>query len=271
MVMFNRALALFAIWTTAVLIWKHKQEEKAVIEANVKLAAVNNELEAFAYSVSHDLRAPLRSADGFSKALLEDYSDKLGDMGKDYIFRIRSACQRMGNLIDDLLTLSRVTRSRMERKEVDISALSREVAEDIRSRNAGRDVEFIIQDGLRAHCDEGMLRVVLENLMGNAWKFTGFRGRAVIELGIMNTNGVPAFFVRDNGAGFDMAYANKLFGAFQRLHGAREFEGTGIGLATVQRIINKHGGHVWGEGKIDEGATFYFTINQRRGNRACYI
>lgn len=227
---------------------------------DIELAAVNEELEAFNYSVSHDLRAPLRTIDGFSQALLEDYEDKLDDEGKDYLGRTRAASQRMGRLIDDLLNLSRVTRREMRFKEVDLSAIARQVVVELEEGESGRDVTFEITEGAVTMGDPNLLRTVLDNLIGNAWKFTGNHPTAKIEFGITEDGGRPAYFVRDDGAGFDMEYADNLFGAFQRLHGMTEFPGTGIGLATVQRIIHRHGGRVWAEGKVEQGATFYFTL-----------
>ncbi len=225
-----------------------------------ELAATNQELEAFSYSVSHDLRAPLRSIDGFSQALLEDYSDKIDDQATDYLQRVRAGSQRMGQLIDDLLALSRVSRSEILREEVDLSEVARTIAAELQAREPERRVEFVIQDGVVANGDTRLLRVALENLLGNAWKFTGKRDQARIEFGLTEHDGQQACFVRDDGAGFDMAYADKLFGAFQRLHHNSEFQGEGIGLATVQRVMHRHGGQVWAEGAPDQGATFYFTL-----------
>jgi PAS domain S-box-containing protein len=226
-----------------------------------QVEAANAELDAFAYAVSHDLRAPLRSLDGFSQALLEDYADRLDQQGKDYLQRVRLGSQRMAQLIDDLLNLSRVTRSEMRLEPVDLSALARAVAADLQKTEPNRQVEFTITPDLVVRADRGLMRVVLDNLMSNAWKFTGKRPHAHIALGVTKHDGGPAYFVRDDGAGFDMAYVDKLFGAFQRLHGAAEFAGTGIGLATVQRIIHRHGGRVWAESEPDRGATFYFTVS----------
>jgi PAS domain S-box-containing protein len=226
-----------------------------------QLEAANKELEAFSYSVSHDLRAPLRGIDGFSQALLEECGDRLDARGKGYLERVRGAAQRMGQLIEDMLALSRVTRTEMRREPVDVSALAEAVARELESGAPQRQVEFVIGTGLSATGDARLLRVVLQNLLGNAWKFTSRRARARIEFGTApGPDGKPAFFVRDNGAGFDMAYAHKLFGAFQRLHGVTEFEGTGVGLATVQRIVRRHGGEAWAEGRVGGGATFYFTL-----------
>lgn len=238
----------------------NEQLEQRVQRRTAQLNAFNRELEAFSYSVSHDLRAPLRSIDGFSKILLEDYADELDEEGNDYLKRVRAASQRMGQLIDDLLDLSRMTRSEMRRESVDLSDLAKSFAEELKRSQPERRVEFLIEGGLLVEGDKSLLRVVLENLLRNAWKFTGKQTHARIEFGALEQEDKRAYFVRDNGAGFDMAYADKLFGAFQRLHGGSEFEGTGIGLATVQRIIHRHGGRVWAEGRVGYGATFYFTL-----------
>ena len=236
------------------------QSVQKVRAANQQLEIANKELEAFSYSVSHDLRAPLRAIDGFSRILLEDYGDKLDDAGKDSFNRIRAASQRMGQLIDDLLQLSRHTRSEMRRTSVDLSALARAVVEELQKTNPERPVEFVIGPDLDAEADAGLMRVVLDNLLGNAWKFTGKQAAAKIEFGRTTRECASTFYVRDDGVGFNMGYADKLFGAFQRLHTTAEFPGTGIGLATVQRIIHRHGGRVWAESKPNQGATFYFTL-----------
>jgi len=240
---------------------RRREAEQAIQRLNVDLQAVNKELEAFSYSVSHDLRAPLRSIDGFSQALLEDYTGHLDGEGQDYLRRVRAATQRMAQLIDDLLALSRVTRAEMHRDDVNLTAMAQDVADELRKTEPGREAEFIIAPGLRASGDRRLLRVALVNILGNAWKFTSTHPRACIEFGTTEQEGTKAYFVRDDGAGFDMAYVGKLFGAFQRLHGADEFKGTGIGLATVQRIIHRHGGRVWAEGAVGQGATFYFTLS----------
>jgi PAS domain S-box-containing protein len=234
--------------------------ERRVVERTAELAAANKELEAFAYSVSHDLRAPLRSMDGFSQALLEDYDGRLDDQGRDYLRRIRAATQRMGRLIDDLLNLSRVTRWELRREPVDLSALARTIAYELPGALPDREIEISVQDGLVAVGDPRLLRTVLENLLGNAWKFSAERNPAIIEVGLALPDDGPAFFVRDNGIGFDMAYAGKLFAPFQRLHAA--YEGTGIGLSIVQRIVHRHGGRIWAHGKPGQGATFYFSLEQ---------
>ncbi|MBL7208552.1 MAG: PAS domain S-box protein [Dehalococcoidia bacterium] len=238
----------------------NEELEQRVIERTAQLETANKELEAFSYSVSHDLRAPLRTIDGFSQALLEDYADGVDDLGRDYLQRVRRAAQHMGQLIDDMLGLSRITRSDMHRDTVDLSALARSVAAELREREPERQVEFVIAEGAIANGDARLLHAVLENLLSNAWKFTRTRECARIEFGYTEGDGKPTCFVRDNGVGFDMTYVDKLFGAFQRLHSPEEFEGTGIGLATVQRIIHRHGGRVWAEGRVDQGATFSFTL-----------
>ena len=235
--------------------------ERRVIERTAELIAANKELEAFSYSVSHDLRAPLRGIDGFSQALMDRYSDQLEDKAKHYLSRIRAGTQRMGELIDDLLTLSRVTRSEMRRQQVDLSAIATEIITELQQLEPAREVEFAIAPGLIVNGDLQLCRVVLENLLNNAWKFTSAKIQTKIEFNvILQTDATFAYFISDNGAGFDMAYANKLFGAFQRLHSTSQFPGTGIGLATVQRIINRHGGKIWAEATVDQGATFYFTL-----------
>jgi len=239
--------------------------EDLVAERTAELQAVNKELEAFAYSVSHDLRAPLRSIDGFGQALLEDYGPELDDTAHDYVRRMSAASQRMGGLIDDLLHLSRLTRREMHCQQVDLSALACSVAQELQSSEPDRQVQILITDGLGAYGDPGLLRILMENLMGNAHKFTARHPTARIEFGALCEGDETIFFVRDDGAGFDMAYADKLFGAFQRLHRVTEFEGAGIGLATVQRIVHRHGGRVWAEGAVEQGATFYFTLGSREG------
>jgi PAS domain S-box-containing protein len=237
-----------------------------------ELGAANDELEAFSYSVSHDLRAPLRAIDGFSQALLEDHAERLDDEGREYLARVRAAAQRMAGLIDDLLDLSRVTRREMRRVPVDLSAVARTVALELERSEPGRQVEFAIADGVQAEGDPHLLRAVLENLLGNAWKFTGARPHARVAFGATPMDGTVAYFVADNGIGFDMAYADRLFRAFQRLHAMHEFPGTGIGLATVQRIVHRHGGRVWAEAQPGTGATFYFTLagggEERHGHAA---
>jgi len=257
-------LLFLIVW---MLVRSRDHAERASVDledANRKLEGANQELEAFSYSVSHDLRAPLRTIDGFSRILQEDYGDDLDEDGKDYLGRVRNASQHMGNLIDDLLDLSRVTRSPLRREPVDLSAVAAEIAGNLKGSDPGRNVEFDIEPGLVAEGDANLLSVALENLLGNAWKFTSKKESATIEFGVETSGGETAYFVRDDGAGFDMAYAGKLFGAFQRLHMTEEFEGTGIGLATVQRIVHRHGGRVWAEGAVGRGATFYFTLGGPR-------
>ncbi len=231
-----------------------------VIERTTELRAANKELGAFAYSVAHELRSPLRSVDGFSLAILEDYGDGMDAQCKDYFGRIRAASQRMARLIDDLLRLSHITRCEIHREMIDLSALAWEIATKLQARQPERRVEFVIKGGLAANGDAVLLQVVLENLLGNAWKFTARHHHARIEFGVAQHGDEMAYFVRDDGAGFDMAYVDKIFGIFQRLHAMTEFEGTGTGLATVQRIIHRHGGQVWTEGTVQQGATFYFTL-----------
>ncbi len=225
-----------------------------------ELLAANNELDAFAYSVSHDLRAPLRSIDGFSQVLLEDYGAQLDDGGRDSLHRVRAASQRMATLIDDLLKLARVTRTEMRTERVDLSGLARDIVGEIQRTTPDRQVDFAIAPGLEAEGDAQLLRVVLDNLLRNGWKYTGKQPQPRVEFTAVDENGDRVFVIKDNGAGFDMKYADKLFGVFQRLHSSAEFEGTGVGLATVRRIINRHGGRIWAEGVVDQGATFFFTL-----------
>jgi PAS domain S-box-containing protein len=239
-----------------------RRAHRDLVRANELAAAANRELEAFSYSVAHDLRAPLRSIDGFSQALLEDCGDQLDENGRRYLGFVRESAQLMAQLIDDILTLSRVTRSELSRQQVDLSALARAAQSRLERGHPGRSIEIVIQDGLVATGDPRLLAVVLDNLLGNAWKFTAKRSDARVEFGATTEATRLSYFVRDNGAGFDMAYANKLFGVFQRLHAAHDFEGTGVGLATVQRIVHRHGGRVWAEGKVDAGAAFHFTLGE---------
>jgi PAS domain S-box-containing protein len=229
------------------------------------LATSNRELESFGYSVSHDLRAPLRAIDGFSLALLEDYGDKLDEAGRQYLERVRAASQRMGHLIDHMLRLSRVTRGTMARDHVDLSDLAAQVALQLQAGDPKHVVEWDIQPDLVASGDQQLLRQVFENLLGNAFKFTRKTADPRIEIGAEPDTTPPVFFVRDNGAGFDMRFADQLFGPFQRLHGDHEFEGTGIGLATVQRIVHRHGGWIRGQGEPGHGATFRFTLESGLG------
>jgi PAS domain S-box-containing protein len=230
-----------------------------------KLAAANRELEAFSYSVSHDLRAPLRSVDGFSQALLEDCGERLGTDGQDYLRRIRAAAQRMGQLIDDLLKLARVTRADLHLESIDLSAMAQTTLAALTDAHHDRRVEWHVQSGLRTTGDARLIQIAMTNLLENAWKFTGKRAQAHIEFGVRDDVGSTCeYFVKDNGAGFDAAYASKLFGAFQRLHQPGDFPGTGIGLATVQRIVIRHGGHIRAEGAPGRGATFSFTLQPER-------
>jgi PAS domain S-box-containing protein len=237
--------------------------ERRIAERTAQLEFSNRELEAFAYSVAHDLRAPLRSISSFTLALSEDCADQLPGEGQDYLKRIRAASQRMSDLIDGILALSRVNRAEFQETEVNVSALARQCAEQLKRWQPERAVTFHLQEGLVDRGDARLLRSVLENLLGNAWKFTRERPQAEIHFGVRPEPGPSrVYFVRDNGAGFDMEYQGKLFGVFQRLHTQQEFEGNGVGLATVQRIIRRHGGRVWGEGQVDQGATFSFTLHE---------
>ncbi len=238
----------------------NEELELRIQERTHDLQIANRELESFSYSVSHDLRAPLRAIEGFSSLLEKEYGEKLDEQGRNYFRRVRGGATRMASLIDDLLNLSRISRQTMHRVSVDLSALAREVAEELRIAEPEREVECIIAPDIRAEGDLGLLRIALQNLIGNAWKYSSKRADARIEFGVCERDGTPAYFVRDNGAGFDAAYADKLFGAFQRLHAPGEFSGTGIGLATVKRIVDRHGGTVTAEGKVGEGATFYFML-----------
>jgi light-regulated signal transduction histidine kinase (bacteriophytochrome) len=234
--------------------------EERVEQRTAHLTAVNQELEAFSYSVSHDLRAPLRSIDGFSLALLEDYADKVDADGQDYLNRIRASSQRMGQLIDDMIELSRINRGDIHYDTVNLSQLAQDVIASLQERDPSRDIAISIQDEMVTRGDSRLLRVLLENLLGNSCKFTSKEANAQIEFGLTTHDGEPAYYVRDNGAGFDMKYVDKLFGAFQRLHSAVDFEGTGIGLATCKRVVHRHGGSLWAEAEVGQGATFYFTL-----------
>ena len=241
-----------------------KRIERALHQRNIELATLNRELEAFSYSVSHDLRAPLRSMDGFSMILLEDYSDQLDAEGRDALHRIRAASQRMGRLIDDMLRLSQVGRAGIRREVVDLSLLAHEIAASVASEEPARTVEWVIDEHMSVHADKALLQIALQNLIENAWKFTGKTRQPVIRVGMRAGAGGKVYFVGDNGAGFDMAHAQQLFGAFQRLHHAADFPGTGIGLAIVQRIISRHEGRIWVEARPGEGATFFFDVSEHQ-------
>lgn len=239
------------------------RESFAQIEhKNEELAALNKEIEAFSYSVSHDLRGPLRSMDGFSLALLEDYGDKLDDEAKDSLNRIRAASQRMGRLIDELLGLSRVTRTELSIRTVNLTSISREIAESLEQQQPGRSVQWVIDNDMTVNADKSLMHIAMQNLLENAWKFTGKTDKPVIRVGMIEHDGKKDCFVADNGVGFDMAYADRLFGAFQRLHHETEFSGTGIGLAIVQRIFRRHDGRIWVQAKPGHGATFFFSLRE---------
>jgi signal transduction histidine kinase len=244
--------------------WIKAENELKSHTKNLEIA--NNELESFSYSVSHDLRAPLRVIDGFSLAIIEDYKDKLDDVGKEYLERIRYNTIRMGQLIDDLLKLSRVTRYNLDKTEIDLSKISRDMTERLKKQKPERNVNFNIQSGLYAYGDYNLIKIVMENLIGNAWKFTRKQSHAIIEIGRLNHNEEEddedrqIFYIKDNGVGFDSDHAQRLFGAFQRFHEKEDFEGSGIGLATVKRIISRHNGKIWAESRKGNGATFYFEL-----------
>lgn len=258
-------LRLIASQIAAALVISSQFEAKQILlserdNALTEFQHANDELKSFAYSVSHDLRAPLRSLDGFSEILLQDYAGHLDSRATRYLNHIRNAAQEMGHLIDALLQLSRTSQMEVQRECVDLTAMARAVVDGLRSNEPERRISVSIADGMTAQGDPRLLRAVLDNLVGNAWKFTRKRDNACIEMSVEGHDGTPVYVVRDNGAGFNMNYAAKLFAPFQRLHGPREFEGTGIGLATVQRIIRRHGGRVWAESAVGQGATFYFTL-----------
>jgi signal transduction histidine kinase len=239
--------------------------EQRVTQRTAELAATNRELEAFSYSVSHDLRAPLRAIEGFGQTLWDEHAHRLDEDGRDYLRRLRAASRRMVQLIDDLLHLSRVTRGHMRRELVDLSSLAAAIAAELQKAQPERRVAFVIADALTVRGDARLLRIALENLFGNAWKYTAKHEQARIEFGATTRGGQTIYFVGDDGAGFNMAFADKLFGPFQRLHRTTDFEGTGIGLTTVQRIVHRHGGVIWAQGAVEQGATFYLTLDS--GNR----
>ena len=247
----------------------NEELDQHVRERTLQLESANRELEAFSYSVSHDLRAPLRAINGFSLALSNKHAEAIGEQGTHYLNRILENTRHMGELIDDLLSLSRISRREMGVGDVNLSVLAQEIAGELRRLEPERQVMFEIEDHVQGRGDAGLIRIVLQNLMGNAWKFTSARAQAKIRFGIASSlesgdgksdEGETVYFVQDNGVGFDMAYSDKLFGAFQRLHTMAEFPGTGIGLATVQRIVHRHGGRIWAEAELDKGAAFYFTL-----------
>lgn len=242
----------------------NEELEQRVQRRTAQLETANKELESFSYSVSHDLRAPLRGIDGFTRMLEESYADKLDEKGRSHLSRVRAAAGRMGELIDDLLLLSQITRSEMKLAPVDLAAIARLVARELAQAEPKRTVAFTVIDQAPAQADPRLLRIVLDNLLGNAWKFTGRQPDERVEFGMEAREAGTVYYVRDNGAGFDMAYVDKLFGAFQRLHAQEEFPGTGIGLSIVQRIIHRHGGKIWAEGQEGVGATFYFTLGETR-------
>jgi light-regulated signal transduction histidine kinase (bacteriophytochrome) len=234
--------------------------EQRVIERTKQLEAANRELEAFSYSVSHDLRAPLRSLDGFSQILLEDYADILDENAIGYLNRIRSATQRMTGLIEDMLKLSRVSQVEMHREDINLSDLVRDILEEFQSNQPHRKVETIIPESIPANADRNLMHIILTNLLSNAWKFSSKHEKTRIEIGSLLQDEKLIYFIRDDGAGFDMKFANNLFGAFQRMHSDKDFEGTGVGLAIVQRIIHRHGGSIWAESAVEKGTTIYFTL-----------
>lgn len=245
----------------------NQELEQRVEERTADVAAAYKELEAFSYSVSHDLRAPLRGIDGLSQVVLEEYGDHLDEMGQQYLRRVRAASQRMGRLIDAILGLFRVTRTEMRMERVNLSAIGEALAAEFTQADPGHEVRFMIEEGLSVQGDPDLLRMVLQNLLGNAWKFTNKHPTGTIQLGSYLSEGERVYFVRDDGAGFEMEYADKLFRPFERLHESREFEGDGVGLASVERVVRRHGGRIWAEGATEQGATFYFTLagGQRLG------
>ncbi len=256
-------LAVFLVFAMAgfgLAFFVYLYPTNVVKELEGEIEGLIAELEAFSYAVSHDLRAPLRHVSGYSTVLIEDYGDRLGEEGREFLSRIHGSSERMRAIVDSLLELSRIGKDELRREKINLGSMAREIANGFRLSEAGRQATFRIQDDVVVEGDPQLLRNVLENLLGNAWKFTAKREHALIEFGTVERDGSEACFVRDNGAGFDMAYADKLFAPFQRLHATTEFEGSGIGLATVRRIINHHGGKLWAEGKPGEGAVFYFSL-----------
>jgi light-regulated signal transduction histidine kinase (bacteriophytochrome) len=229
-------------------------------ERSSEIERKNKELEAFSYSVSHDLRAPLRSIDGFSQALLEDYYENVDETGRDYLNRVRAATQHMGRLIDDLLKLSRLTKTEMRQEPVPLSGIATKIIDSLKKNEPDRSVECVVEEGITVNGDPYLMEIAMENLLNNAWKFTEKTPGPRIQFGMTQKDGLDVYYIKDNGAGFDMTYSDKLFGAFQRLHSSEEFSGTGIGLVTVQRIIHRHGGRIWAEAEPNKGATFFFTI-----------
>jgi signal transduction histidine kinase len=252
--------AVTGLILAAVLVERRDALRQAKAHA-AQLEIVNRELESFSYSVSHDLRSPLRVLDGFSKVLSEEYSDSLDEEGRRILGRICRGANRMARLIDDLLALARITKIEMRRQELNLKSMAQSIIADLRETYPNREIEIIVEDSLSLNADDQLLRIALENLLGNAFKFTEHTERASIKIGSEQQGNLRVYYVQDNGAGFDMKYSSKLFGAFQRLHSEREFPGNGIGLATVQRVIDRHGGRIWGKGEPGKGATFYFTVS----------
>jgi light-regulated signal transduction histidine kinase (bacteriophytochrome) len=238
--------------------------EQTLQQRTAALEAANRELEAFNYSVAHDLRAPLRGIDSFSQLLIERYSQRLDEEGVGYLDRVRAAAARMSQLIDALLSLAQVGRGQLQPLDLDFSQLVQSVASEIAAANPDRSVPVVVAPGMRAYADPRVLRIVVANLLENAWKFTARRRRPAVEVGPCQNTALPTYYVRDNGAGFDPAYASRLFGPFQRLHPDREFPGTGIGLTIVERVVARHGGTVWADSRPDQGATFYFSLPARQ-------